>query len=390
MSQRTEIFLPTEIIIEIVSFIAADEPPSESQVCLHACCLVSRQWYSASIGLLYAEPDFQQALTFEKFIATVCPPIAAASKRKTRTGRNLGLGLGSLVRTLDMGSLVHNSTKRVTARLLGRVKENLEVFIAPMVSFSINSLASLSKCYNLEELDLSLVCSPLSFVRLKKAIQHLDKLTFLSLPTSTTILVEELTDMPWPPRLRRLRFSGSFPKDSMESFSWPEQLSSLTLVFCNDLSVKSISSLICSRHLGRLSHLGISYANSLLQPESINAVPRFLPNLRTLIVPGDLLEDDFFNNLNGTPLSLEYLAIERGATFFPSLGFSERSLISALDYGLSNLRAVIFDPVYSKYGDSGIFTSINDALKAQWKRRSPGEFASREFEIGAFLGDLYE
>jgi F-box associated protein len=134
MSQRTEIFLPTEIIFQIVTFIAAEDPPS--QVCLHACCLVSRQWYSASVGLLYAKPDFQQALTFEKFIATVCPPIAAASKRKTRS-RNLGLGLGSLVRTLDMSSLgIHNSTKRVTARLLGRVKENLEVFIAPMVSFS--------------------------------------------------------------------------------------------------------------------------------------------------------------------------------------------------------------------------------------------------------------
>jgi hypothetical protein len=163
----------------------------------------------------------------------------------------------------------------------------------------------------------------------------------------------------------------------MESFSWPEQLSSLSLVFCNDLSVKYL----------RLRHLGISYANSFLQPESINAVPRFLPNLRSLIVPGNLLQDDFFNNLNGTPLSLENLAIERGARIFPSLGFSEKSLISALDYGLSNLRAVIFNPVYSKHKGSGIFDSINDALKAQWKRRSPGGL---EFEIGVFLGDLYE
>jgi hypothetical protein len=172
----------------------------------------------------------------------------------------------------------------------------------------------------------------------------------------------------------------------MELFSWPQQLSSLTLVSCIDLSVNAISTLICSRHLGRqLKYLGISYDNNFLQPESINAVPRFLPNLRSLSVPGDLLQDDFFNN-NGTPLSLEYLAIERATTIIsPSLGFSERSLISALDYGLSNLRSVFFDPVYSTPDYSVIFGSINDALKARWKRRSPGEFASRESKIGTFF-----
>jgi hypothetical protein len=124
MSQRTEIFLPTEIIIRIVTFVDAADG---SQQCLHACCLVSRQWYSASVALLYAEPDFQHA--FEKFTATVCPPIAT-SKSKTDPG------LGSLVRVLDMSPLVHHSTNSVTARLLGRVKKNLEVFIAPMISFS--------------------------------------------------------------------------------------------------------------------------------------------------------------------------------------------------------------------------------------------------------------
>jgi len=250
----------------------------------------------------------------------------------------------------------------------------------------VNSFASLSKCYNLSELDLSLVYPSLPFVRLKKAIRKLDKLEFLSLPKSTTIIVERSACVQWPPRLRHIRFSGRFPINSMEFFSWPEQLSSLTLIGCIDLSVNAISTLICSRHLGRqLRHLGISYDNKFLQPESINAVPRFLPNLRSLSVPGDLLQDDFFNN-NGTPLSLEYLAIERATTnMSPSLGFSERSLISALDYGLSNLRSVFFDPVYSTPNYSVIFGSINDALKAQWKRRSPEEFASRESKIGTFF-----
>lgn len=44
--------------------------------------------------------------------------------------------LGWFVRRLDLSRLVHHSSNSMTARLIGRVRENLEVFIAPAAGFS--------------------------------------------------------------------------------------------------------------------------------------------------------------------------------------------------------------------------------------------------------------
>lgn len=44
--------------------------------------------------------------------------------------------LGGFVRRLDLSRLVHHSSNSMTARLIGRVRENLEVFIAPAAGFS--------------------------------------------------------------------------------------------------------------------------------------------------------------------------------------------------------------------------------------------------------------
>lgn len=125
MHASPPIYLPTEIVLHIVSFIAADE--SCRQETLHACCLVSRQWYTAAIGPLYEKPYVGSGVAFGRFTDTISPPIGA---RKSK------LHLGSLVHRLDLSGLVHHSSNSLTARLLGRVKENLEIFIAPKVSFS--------------------------------------------------------------------------------------------------------------------------------------------------------------------------------------------------------------------------------------------------------------
>lgn len=122
-----QIYLPTEIIVQIVYFIATTTGGTRRQSTLHACCLISRQWYSVAVAFLYERPQLHVGLSFKRFTDTVCPPIRA---RKSK------LNLGSLVRYLDLSLLVHHSTNSLTARLLGRVKENLEVFIAPKVSFS--------------------------------------------------------------------------------------------------------------------------------------------------------------------------------------------------------------------------------------------------------------
>lgn len=52
--------------------------------------------------------------------------------------------LGGLVRRLDLSRLVHHSSNSMTARLIGRVKENLEVFIAPAAGFSYVMFTTIS------------------------------------------------------------------------------------------------------------------------------------------------------------------------------------------------------------------------------------------------------
>ena len=125
MHSTRPIYLPTEIVVQIVRFIAAETSCRQSS--LYTCCLISRQWYSVAVSFLYEKPQVGSGATFKLFADTIAPPIRA---RKSR------VNLGSLVRRLDLSALVHHSSNSLTARLLGRVKENLEVFIAPKVSFS--------------------------------------------------------------------------------------------------------------------------------------------------------------------------------------------------------------------------------------------------------------
>ena len=117
------VYLPTEILELIFSFIAADR--RRRQRTLHDCCLVSHQWYSAAVRYLYEKPQFNSGHAFERFTLTVSPPVGVRH-----------VNLGQYVRRLDLSGLVHHSSNSSTARLLGRVKQNLEVFIAPKVSFS--------------------------------------------------------------------------------------------------------------------------------------------------------------------------------------------------------------------------------------------------------------
>ena len=111
--------LPLEVLHIIFSY-AQDQPT------LHASALVSVSWYKSAIPFLYDSPSIH-GRNFNAFVRTVCPSINA----HVRTN-----GLAELVRKLDMSRLVHNGSKSLTARLLGRVKGNLEEFVAPQASFA--------------------------------------------------------------------------------------------------------------------------------------------------------------------------------------------------------------------------------------------------------------
>ena len=111
--------LPPEILQGIFSHV-------KGQPALHASTLVARTWYQSAIPLLYAKPIIDGS-NFDAFVRAICPSVNA----HIRTN-----GLAELVRRLDMGRLVHNGSKSLTARLLGRMKGNLEEFVAPQASFA--------------------------------------------------------------------------------------------------------------------------------------------------------------------------------------------------------------------------------------------------------------
>lgn len=195
-SQSQEVVLPVEVVIQIVSYIPRRV---SEQKTLWSCCLVSRVWYSATIPLLYNRP-YLGGSNFQAFVTTVCPSKNAHIRRSQLAG---------FVRTLDMGELVHDGSKSLTARLLGRLKSNLIEFTAPQASFSINSFAALSKCAHLTLLNLSLMSASVSTKLLFQTLQALTKLETLYFPR--TSIQDHQLDMQgyiWPASLKALHFAG--------------------------------------------------------------------------------------------------------------------------------------------------------------------------------------
>lgn len=127
-------FLPTDILLDVMSYISSSP---DSQATLASCCLVCRQWYSAAIEYLYHTPRLTGG-KFNAFARSICPDFRSRSRRSD---------LGQLVHRFNMNMLVHESSNSLTARLLGRMKENLELYRAPMASFTYAYSPSLP-CYS--------------------------------------------------------------------------------------------------------------------------------------------------------------------------------------------------------------------------------------------------
>ena len=116
------VHLPTEVLQLILFFIKRGD---RSQHSLWACCLVSRQWYSATVSSLYQSPSLL-GRNFQSFSRTICPPVNAHIRR---------VELAQYVKHLDMSALAYDSSNSKTARLLRRLRRNLEGFKAPAKSF---------------------------------------------------------------------------------------------------------------------------------------------------------------------------------------------------------------------------------------------------------------
>jgi len=166
--------LPQEVILQIVDHLD-HAPEHDPQRTLWAVSLLNRNWYSASIEALYKYPRLSSK-NYDCFVDTVCPSINAHVKKTE---------LASMVKVLDLSQLVFAGTKSFIARLLRRIKDNLESLKAPQTSFGVNSLAALAKCDHLRVLDLSLVTESIPILDFFRVIQKLDTLKILHLPRAS-------------------------------------------------------------------------------------------------------------------------------------------------------------------------------------------------------------
>lgn len=220
---------------------------------------------------------------------TICPSVLAHIKHQS---------LSSLVRTLDLSHIIHQGTKSTTARLLGRTKASLQVFVAPQASFAVNCWASLSKCERLRVLDLSLVSECISFQSLAQTLRKLGGIERIYLPRCTTR--DEAgalsINVRWPPKLQHLSLSGSI----YGKFLWD-------LLRQPDHFPPSLYSLSISHSPG-LDHTGIrpllqSMSSSLTHAElhdlphvkhgKLNGVLDWLPHLTHLTIALDYIDARF-------------------------------------------------------------------------------------------------
>ncbi|KAF2200722.1 hypothetical protein GQ43DRAFT_449310 [Delitschia confertaspora ATCC 74209] len=280
---RPQIHLPNEILFEILDYIPRGR---RSQNHLWAFCLVSRQWYHIGIARLYEEP-FLIGPSYDRFVRTICPSINAHIRKSDLAG---------LVRILDLSHIVHQGSKSITARLLGRTKANLETFVAPQASFAINCWAALSKCRKLKYLNLSLVSECINYQSLTQAVRHLGELRELYLPRCS-FNYEDACELSmvvkWPPKLRLLQLSGGvhgkFIYDlTRQPENFPPTLSHLSISHCPRVLFQQIQSLIESMsHL--LRHLELRDLPQV-QMGQLSRVLTWAPQLQSLTIAMDYID----------------------------------------------------------------------------------------------------
>jgi hypothetical protein len=253
-------------------------------------------------------------------------------------------------------------------------------------------LSPLSKCTKLRYLDLSLVNELLQLDSVIKSLRYMRHLVdfrgpgFMRITHDTMALHGGGGGPKWPPNIEHLQLSAKI-ETGMGTFDWPQNMTQLTLIKCENLSLDVMTGILSNPQLEEtLKRLTISTYNRGLQPECIHLVPAFLPNLLFLSVPGDLLQDTFFSMIEyqGTKLALEVL--ELGFTHTgDKLDFSVQSLINVLDTSLPHLRTVGFHTIY---GDD--FPDLDDALMDRAEEKGDEMNVSDEtieFDAGTYFFD---
>ncbi|KAF2467228.1 uncharacterized protein BDR25DRAFT_327483 [Lindgomyces ingoldianus] len=277
--------LPDELLLEILSYMPRG---AQSQSTLASFCLVSRQWYDVGIRRLYDSP-YLEGKHFELFVRTICPSINAHIRKSELAG---------LVKMLDLSHIVHQGNKAITARLLGRTKNNLEVFIAPQASFAINCWAALSKCTKLQILNLTLVSECISYQALNQTVRQLPELTEIYLPRCSNGYDGGSMSMnvKWPPMLRHLQLSGHVHEKFLGDInrqpnSFPPTMTSLSISHCPRLGAADVQNLL--RNLSnKLLHVELRDLPYVKQGR-LNNVMEWVPDLKSLTIAIDYIDVNF-------------------------------------------------------------------------------------------------
>jgi hypothetical protein len=327
-----EVHLPIEIILHILSYIPRLK---NTQSTFWSCCLISRAWYSAAIPFLYERPYIGGG-NFQEFVATVCPSKNAHIRKAP---------LAELVLRLDMSGLVHDGSKSLTARLLGRLKGNLEAFVAPQASFAINSFAALSKCTNLRYLDLQLISASISMKILFQTLRQMDRLHTLFLPRSSSHS-QEHEAFSWPPELKALHLAGGVDDFFLRRHvtNVPACLDTLSIQSCPMVYTSALQETLAI--VGpQLKNLTILHPMNRLQQGVLDHTLSWCNNLVKLRISADYITNFFFDPSSipkGHPLQI--LDLECSATAGPEVGIDadEVRLVSPV-------RGVITNPpqIYS-------------------------------------------
>ncbi|OQD77624.1 hypothetical protein PENDEC_c002G02766 [Penicillium decumbens] len=343
MSSNVGVRLPPEIILIITEQLWSLAEWDENGDALMArqrrmksFCLVSHEWYTAGIALLYLCPELRTKDSFDKFVETVS---------QSNDANHMNIDFGSMVYVLRLGQL-HDIADDQFERLLSRLHANLISLEAPPTSFSLKGPAVLSMCKNLEQMDLSLLTDTRwsknrsMFPDIKQAISGLPKLVSVSLPLEIRMHDADQSLGDWPCSLQSIKIGGALDPTVMRKLQWPSHPFKLTIRHCRSLRTTTLEGIFDNENIrDHLTRLYIDHSNNIMFDDAPTGILYSLRNLVHLRVPLDFAQDFIMLPFSDHPLPIRVLELTEPYSGQVLKEFTQL-LFRALDSCLRNTLAL--------------------------------------------------
>ncbi|KAJ5212165.1 uncharacterized protein N7498_003811 [Penicillium cinerascens] len=337
-------------------------------------CLVSHEWYTAGIALLYLCPELRAANSLDRFVDTV-----------TQSGdaNHLNIDFGSMIHVLKMGHLDHDIPDMLLERLLSRLQSNLISFEAPPTPFGIEGLTTLSMCKNVEQLDLTLLTDKhrtedcFTFPDLKQAISGLPNLVTVSLPLKMAIVDTDDSIGDWPASLRSIKIGGTLDPQVMRRFQWPSHPFKLTIRNCQNLRAATLEGILDNENIHEyLVRLYITRSNTMMFQDAPTGILYKLRNLMHLRIPLDCTEDFFMLPPPEPSMSIRVLELTEPYSGQVLKEFTQQ-LFQALNLNLCNVLALGMCELPNNLWNSQ-FSPISTKLRRRVQRSPPADLEGIE------------